>query len=146
MTPSPPTRVRHTARTVARARELAAAGWYPTGISRILAREFDLERPPSTNTIRCWLDPGFREYHIRLNSRARERREGRSSDGLPKPSRLTPQLLLALRVEDGLTYGAIAAVARRFCGEEMTEDECRYRLYELGAPKNPNKARPKAAA
>ena len=128
-------------RTVSRARELAAAGWTPVPIGRLLAKEFALSSPPSANTIRCWIDPGYRDYHAELNRRAMRRRRSGSAQ-VSEP----PDVLLALRLEDGLTYPTIAKVARRFLGLELTEYQVRDRLQALGVPKNPNKTRARSTA
>lgn len=123
---------RYTTRVVQRARELARAGWTAGAIRRILAREFALPRPPSDNTIRAWTE-GYRQQ--------RDQRDQRRPE--PEP---TADLLLALRLEDGLSHTAIAAVIRRFFGQPFTESQVRYRLDALGAPKNHNKARPRQEA
>ena len=112
-------------------------------------------------TIRAWVDEDYAKERNRQR-RERMRRFSRDKRGTTQflvldadarrrlgldvphepPAELTPELLLALRLEDGLPYSAIAKVARRFFGErDATEDKVRFRLYELGAPKNPNKAR-----
>ncbi len=134
MTPRPrrdPRTTRHNTRTVARARKLAEAGWTAGEISRLLTQELRLSTPISVTTIRCWVEPGYREQHKEWQRRCMAG-ETRSE---------TPDILLALRVDDGLSYSAIAAVARRFLGVDLSEDQVRLRLYELGVQKNPNKAR-----
>jgi len=147
MTPSPPPRdprtIRHSTIMVARARQLVNAGWTAGETRRLIAEEFGLARLPSVTTIRSWTEPGYRELHRQWQLKCAAKPKPVSPT---VPSRLTPDVLLALRVEDKLTYGAIAAVVRRFFGEEMTEDQARFRLYELGVEKNPNKTRPRLAA
>jgi hypothetical protein len=90
-------------------------------------------------TIHVWVDPEYGRQRAESLKASKKRLYHAKKNR--QPSALTPELLLALRVEDGLAYTAIAAVARRFFGEDMTEDQVRHRLYGLGAPKNPNKSR-----
>ena len=140
MTLTPPTAdprtTRHSTRRVLRARQLREDGWSPRQIRLILAKEFDLPQPPSKTTIRQWTEPGFVEMERRQRAEARARqRRGR-------PGRfLTDELLLALRLEDGLPYTTIAKVARRFYAVDLDPDQLRHRLNRLGAPKNEKKAR-----
>jgi hypothetical protein len=133
------------------------SGWTVGAIRRDLANH---GHPVSWSRVKCWVDEDYAtEYRERdrIRSRVRDRdkygatrflvldNDARRRLGLDvvaePPSKLTPDLLLALRVEDGLPYRSIAAVARRFFGEDLTPEGWRYRLHELGAPKNPNKAR-----
>jgi len=143
MTPlTPPARdprqTRHSMRVVARAKELVEAGWTTGETRKLLAQEFSLARLPSATTIRSWTEPGYRELHRTWQLKCSQNRVAAPA---PPPSALTPDLLLSLRVEDGLSYSAIAAVVRRFFGEDLTENQVRYRLTErLGAPKNAAKA------
>lgn len=137
-------------------------GWTVAEIRDYLARH---GHKVVLETVRRWVDPKWAAefYRSRNETRRRWDRERRGTTefrvldddarrrlGLDvpvePPSKLTDELLLALRVEDRLTYTAIAAVARRFFGEELDEDGWRRRLYGLGAPKNPNKSRPRRAA
>lgn len=106
-------------------------------------RDYIAERgqPVTGVTVKVWVDP---EYG-RKRSEGLKAAKRRWHHATKARSKLTPELLLALRVEDGLSYGAIAAIARRFFGVEMSEGQARYRLELLGAPKNPNKSRAVAA-
>lgn len=119
--------------------------------------------PVHATTVRTWVDDEYARNRNdeRRESNRRHNREKRGSRAFlildddakqrlglhqgPKPSPLaseaTPDVLLALRVEDKLTYPAIAAVARRFLGQDLSAEQVRYRLYELGVEKNPNKVR-----
>ena len=128
-----PRQTRHSMALVRRAQELCDAGWTYPQAARVLAKEFDLDRVPSTTTLRCWLEPGYRERH-----RSWQRK---CYSGEPSTDVVTPALLRALRVEDGLSYMAITKVLARFCGEDLSEFQVRSRLYEIGIEKNPNKVR-----
>jgi hypothetical protein len=136
--PAPPPRdprtVRHSTVVMARARELVEAGWTAGETRRLIAQEFGLDRLPSVTTIRSWTEPGYRELHRQWQLKC-------TGKLVCPPSALTPDVLLALRVDDGHSYSSIAAIARRFFGEEMTANQARYRLRELGAPRNANKVR-----
>jgi hypothetical protein len=46
----------------------------------------------------------------------------------------------------GLSHAAIAVVLDEYEGHELTSDHVRAWLNRLGAPKNPNKARPRRPA
>lgn len=117
----------------------------------------------SRETVRAWADPEWWEQRRKRMAEIKRRhdrdargtlsfkvidedamqrfRAAASAAPLASPvAEATPDLLLALRLEDGLTYGAIAKVATRLLGEPMTEQQARYRLIKLGAPKNENKA------
>lgn len=134
--PNPPVRdprqTRHSTALLQRARELVEGGWSTGETARRLALEFDLPQPPARTTIRRWTEPGYAELHKRWQEKCVR--------GEVRPGReLTDDLLLALRVEDDLTYSAIAKVARRFYSVDLDPERLRHRLYQLGAPKNENK-------
>jgi hypothetical protein len=143
--PVPPVRraaVRYSAQMAARARELHDAGALSlVEIRSQLIREFGAA--PTSTALHMWVDDAFAEQ-----ARARHRRKQaryRRRDGVAQiiqPGTLTDADLLALRVEDGLSHQAIVNVARRFYATSLTVWQVRERLAELGAPKNPNKARP----
>jgi hypothetical protein len=129
-------------------------GWTVEAIRRYLIAQG--QRSLSWSKVKCWVDEEYAaEYRRKDADRQRRLHRDRSGTtrflildadarerlGLDVPPTATPEVLLALRLEDGLTYGAIAKVAARFLGLQMTEDEARHRLNALGAPKNPNKAR-----
>lgn len=118
---------RHNAKTVSRARELAQYGWSPSEIVGQLHRELGV--CPAVTTVRCWVEPGFAEYRNK-HYRSRTKRPTVSDD-----------LLLALRVEDGLSYPSMRLVLKRFCGVDFKEYTLRQKLYELGVEKNEKKAR-----
>jgi hypothetical protein len=152
--PVPPVRDARTTRykmTVLRlAAELHEGGWTPTQIRGRLHAELGVR--PAVETIRCWVEPGFREFRrCRLNEQAARRREAaREPRPTPDPftvpestvPELTDEVMWALRVEDGLSHEAIARVARRFFAVELSSHGVRRWLDRLGAPKNPLKARP----
>jgi transposase len=141
--PPPPERgprqIRHSTVLVRRAKELVEAGWTTGETARRLAVEFDLDPVPATTTIRRWTEPGYWELHKSWQEKAQRRARGQEPRALRGP--LSDDLLMALRVEDELTYSSIAKVARRFFGVDVDPDQLRHRLYELGAPKNPAKSR-----
>lgn len=100
-------------------------GWTITDIRDYLANE---GQDVSWPTVKSWVNQEW------WDRRLEGKRQARHVDA-------TPELLLALRLEDGLTYTAIAKVAKRFLGVDMTAKQARYQLTLLGAPKNPAKAR-----
>ena len=134
-------------------------GWSIPEIKRYLA---DRGQTATVTTIKMWVDDAYcQERRAALRERHRLWARGKrgsvsfkvlDADALKRMGDLlnapaapafeaTPKMLLALRVEDGLTYSAISKVAKRFLGLDMTPQQARYRLNVLGAPKNPNKAR-----
>lgn len=139
------------------ARRMYEGGWKIEQIRRYLNRH---GVKCSWVRVKVWVDEEYAEER-RERERDRARRKWRADHnvksfivldaqareilsrelGTPPPPDFTPELLLTLRVEDGLQYSAIAAVAKRFYGIDMTVDQIRYRLCALGAPKNPNKTR-----
>lgn len=146
--PPPPEKdhrqLRHTTALVRRAKELVEAGWTSGQTARRLAVEFELPKPPATTTIRRWTEPGYVELHRSWQEKCKRRaQEGPAR--APDPFELTDDLLLALRVEDELTYTAISKIAKRFYAVDLDPDHLRLRMNSLGAPKNPNKARATAA-
>jgi hypothetical protein len=107
-------------------------GWTITEIRRYLLQQgFEVSR----YAVHGWVDQEWWAGELERKRRVREVRRGEA------PKAVTPELLRALRLDDELSYSAIAKVVSRFYGESMTEDQARYRLYELGAPKNSNKSR-----
>lgn len=98
----------------------------------------------SWSTVKIWADADYREERLR-RERVRTRNAWRERHNIPS-SRFRAvdvdeceQILLALRVEDGVQYSALSVIARRFYGFEMTPEHIRYRLCMLGATTNPNK-------
>lgn len=130
------------------ARRMWANGqaWTLSDISRYLTKR---GVKVSRQTVRGWVNEDYRRLDLERNrSRKREQRGTQYfrivDDDAKKrmslmPSALTPDVMLAMRVEDGLSYMAIAAVARRFFGQDMSEYQVRARLYELGVSKNPKR-------
>lgn len=144
--PPPPTRDprlrRHSMPTITRARQLAAGGWTEREIQRLLAEEFGVR--PAINSIRYWTDEKFRQQELKRRDRHRRRDRAAARGETPSPFMapklgLTDEALLALRLEDEMTYPTIVKVVRRFYGQEINETALRRHLNALGAPKNPNK-------
>lgn len=125
----------YTAPMVDRARRLADDGWTATAISRRLKAEFG--QGPSRDTVRAWVDPDAAERMRTSNVASKRRARLRQ----PKPRSFIDETMLRLRLEDELTYPVIAKVLRRFYAINMDAEKVRFRLYELGVEKNPNKAR-----
>lgn len=142
------------------ARTMYAGGWKIDQI-RIYLRKHGVKT--SWARVKMWVDDEYAERY-RRRERDRSRRRNREINGVKSfrvldqqaretlvrelavpataaTAELTPDLLIALRLEDGLTYPTIAKVVRRFFGENVTENQVRLQLAKLGAPKNPNKAR-----
>jgi hypothetical protein len=99
------------------------------------------------STVKVWVDPGYRDEQLRRNRvRARNAWRQRNNVQLARHTACDPeeceQTLLTLRREDKVQYTALAVIARRFYGIDLSPEQVRHRLYELGAEKNPNKARP----
>jgi hypothetical protein len=139
--PPPPERDprlrRHSMPTITRVRQLFAGGWSEREIQRLIVEEFGVR--PAINSIRYWTDEKFRRQELR---RRRQAGRGESPSPFRGPlSELTDGTLLALRIEDGLTYPTIAKVVRRFYGEDIRPDALRHHLNALGVPKNPKKSR-----
>lgn len=126
---------RYTAQVAARARELRRAGMTPTEVQAQLGRE--LGKPPALNSIQCWTDPDAEE-RIRERDRAAKRR---ARAGKAHTSAFIDRSMLTLRLDDGLSYTAIAKVMRRFYNVDLDAEQVRHRLYKAGAPKNPEKVR-----
>jgi transposase len=97
-------------------------------------------------TVKAWADPAWAERR-RLAHRAarrrwwRERHRARTFRVLDEHAReqvrATPDLLLALRLEDGLSYAAIAKIINRFTGLDLTATQVRRQLHQLGVAKHP---------
>lgn len=132
----------YSSRMLARARKLAEGEWQPVEIRQRLVREFGVA--PSLTTIRVWTDDRYAAERRTVQAAAK-RRESARRRGVDFRE-LSDDVLLALRVEDGLTYPAISNVVRRFYAVDIDPEDMRRRLHELGAPKNPNKARVRSAA
>ena len=133
-------------------------GWSVTEIRDYLAtRGHDVTRI----TVKTWVDPewgrqrneglraskrrcdrnrrGTQTFRILDNDAQARLHELVGAGGPLGAPEFSPEFLLALRIEDGHTYEAIAKIARRFFGVEWTADQLRFELYKLGAPKNPAK-------
>jgi hypothetical protein len=106
-----------------RAKKLAASGWNPSEIQRLLERE--LGERPTRDTIKCWIDPEFAKRRFARKA-ASMRRAYR-----PRPRRISPDLqterMLALR-ERGLSFGAIAIVSEVLWDAPIAAERVRYRL------------------
>jgi hypothetical protein len=104
----------HSTAVVARARDLAAAGWNATDIARRIPKEFPGIAPAAT-TVRRWIDPDYAE-----------RQRVREQVGGPKMRRWGWRRRLdrvrALR-DAGLTHRAVAAVMGLDFGLDLSEQQ-----------------------
>src|SRR4051812_42604412 len=118
MTPHGP----HKASSVLLAMQLKAGGWGDTQIANIIGRENG--RRPTRMTVRRWTDPDW-AAHDRKAERRRQtgmrRRRGIPPRYQPgaEVRELSDDVLLALRVEDRLSYAAIAKIVWRFYAVRM---------------------------
>ena len=128
---------------IATARRMVEGGWAIEHVRRYLAGH---GHRVSWSQVKDWVDPEYRERRLE-RERERQRKLWRDRHGVrPENYRVFSRaeydaLLLALRLEDGLSFSAIAAVSRRILGQDVTVDVIRQRLYALGVEKNPNKVR-----
>ena len=128
---------RYPARVAARACTLRNAGWSYARTREMLYREFGVR--PSDATILAWVDPDTaHERQRQIRARARRSRPVTRPGWFRGPRQLTDDEMLRLR-ECGLSYSALAVIAREFYGTDTDEDALRRRLVAAGAPKNPNK-------
>lgn len=147
--PAPPRRDPRATRwplaVVREARLLANGGWTVTEIRHRIERQHG--RMPAETTVQAWIKPGVAERRQRQSAISRNRHRIAEDSGKPGPkaarfpSELTDDVLLAMRVDDGLSLNALAAVIARFYGVRLTVGQIRTRLDKLGAPRNENKAR-----
>lgn len=139
------------------ARQMYESGWRILQIRDYLASR---GQTAHRSTIKRWVDPEYAELYNRTHAADERRRwrdkhgtrafivldddaRARLADELATPVKLvmTEELMLALRVEDGLSYTAIGKVAGRIFGTPMSGERVRYRLAKHGVPKNPAKVR-----
>lgn len=121
--------------TMLRARELHAAGWYPTAIRRILTDEG--YGSPAVVTIQLWTNE---RYHRNHQERMRERGAERTAEaerfrlpGSSEPYRV--RFMLTLRRE-GLSYRDIAKVCSIMFATRISDDQVRYRLRDGDPPED----------
>jgi hypothetical protein len=130
------------------ARRMHAGGWAVEHIRCYLRAR---GHAVAWSQVKAWVDPDYDERR-KARERERQREHWRAKHRVsPLNYRIVSEdsrdaLMLTLRQEDGLSYAAIAAVANRFMGADLTPEQVRFRLYDLGVEKNPNKARSRSAA
>lgn len=126
------------AQAMATARRMSEGGdWQQVQIRAYLASR---GQPVSRSTLKAWIDPDFAARR-RESDKLRKRSAWRERNGRYGCKVLDVDLLLALRVNDGLSYAAISKVAARIYGEKLSADQVRDRLIRRGVPKNPAKVR-----
>lgn len=145
---------------MATARRMAEGEWQVKQIQAYLGSR---GHAVSWDTVKGWSDPEWaerrrkakrdskrawwREHHGSggfrvLDADARRRLAERLATPLPTATpAMSVDLMLALRVDDGLSYVAIAKVADRIYGQKLSAWQVRDRLNQQGVPKNPAKVR-----
>ena len=94
--------------------------------------------------VKRWVDPEYDAARRERENRRRREAWRRKHNTAPHNYRHHGDILNvlhSLRVEDGLTYSALAAVSRRLYGLKFTEYAIRAELLKRGVEKNPNKVR-----
>ena len=128
------------------ARRMHTAGWQITEIRAYLTKR---GHRASWTQIKTWVDDEYRQRRLEAE-RVRMREKWRQRNNVtPDQYRVRDEddpidwdgLWLALRVEDGHSYEAIAKISRRFFGrDDVSAARVAYRLHQLGVAKNERKA------
>lgn len=130
------------AAAMVRARELRSPGMDMSlrQVAAQIGKEYGTT--PTSMTILRWTDPKWAEQDRQTTiERGRRYRRARGVRDRQTRQIATDADLLALRLEDGLSYPAIEKVVRRFFSSPMSEEQIRAKLHELGVEKNHAKAR-----
>lgn len=123
------------------ARRMHAGEWTIPEIRRYLAsRGVNV----TWEQVKRWVDAEYEAARRAREARRKREEYRRKHNTQPHNYRNHGDIigvLLDLRLEDGLTYPALIAVARRFYGLEFTDYSIRAELLKRGVKKNANKAR-----